>query len=482
MHRAALIMPLAAAALVGCDLTAKTPVDSDDPLVIDTNAQWPEGSDTTLTEDELAPVEGVEASLNPQIPSLIYVSWNQLEGSTVWVEFSFDADEWHSTPVEVVAAGEQEHLLLGAPFAWTVNYRIANDLDGDGADILYSETYTTSTGALPIGLPEPNVLINDPTGQDPTDRYLYSSINEDDGGWTGGTYWQFIMDRKGRVVWALDTPDKHWTIYVRVAEDGEHLLFDEATYWVDYVGADSKVHKMKIDGTIVESFDTPYLHHAFTEFPDGTIVWGAAVDVSETLEKLNPDGTQETIWDCTEFHADNGINDYCQSNALFWDEATDTFLYSFYTTSLVAHIDHETGDTLAWWGDISDWEFDPTDSAFDWQHGATFTDEGNLLLSTHTSTKTTECATREYSVDAKTETLVEQWSYGIGEGLYCSTAGEAHRLSNGNTLHNLGSGARTREITPDGDLVWDVSWRDGQTSGRLQGRSVFIEDLYAFAP
>ena len=54
----------------------------------------------------------------------------------------------------------------------------------------------------------------------------------------------------------------------------------------------------------------------------------------------------------------------------------------------------------------------------------------------------------------------------------------AHRLANGNTLHNYGSDGSIREVTTDGDLVWGMEF-DGT---RLMGRSVFIEDLWAFAP
>ena len=55
--------------------------------------------------------------------------------------------------------------------------------------------------------------------------------------------------------------------------------------------------------------------------------------------------------------------------------------------------------------------------------------------------------------------------------------GEAHRLPNGNTLHNYGSNARLREVTPEGQVVWDVQW-----SGSLIARSTPIEDLYALMP
>ena len=57
-------------------------------------------------------------------------------------------------------------------------------------------------------------------------------------------------------------------------------------------------------------------------------------------------------------------------------------------------------------------------------------------------------------------------------------AGEAHRLPNGNTLHNTGTTPRVREITADDQVVWDLVWQ----GDRLLGRTVFVTDLYTLLP
>jgi hypothetical protein len=43
-------------------------------------------------------------------------------------------------------------------------------------------------------------------------------------------------------------------------------------------------------------------------------------------------------------------------------------------------------------------------------------------------------------------------------------------------LHNYGSSGHLREVTPDGEIAWEVEW----PGTRLLGRSVFIDDLYTF--
>ena len=52
--------------------------------------------------------------------------------------------------------------------------------------------------------------------------------------------------------------------------------------------------------------------------------------------------------------------------------------------------------------------------------------------------------------------------------------GEAHRLPRGNTLHNYGTAARIREVTPEGEVVWDV----GFSQGSWLGRTTPIANLY----
>jgi len=91
-----------------------------------------------------------------------------------------------------------------------------------------------------------------------------------------------------------------------------------------------------------------------------------------------------------------------------------------------------------------------------------------------------ETVVREYELDEDGETLRQVWTFGEGEGVYGSQLGEAHRLPGGNVLHNYGSGARLREVAPDGTVVWDVTWENGKD--RWLGRSTPLEDLYALGP
>ncbi len=435
------------------------------------------GGSTPDTTEPVVPIEDptfgatdLTATPHPDIGSLVVVSWRQTGALEGRIAFREPDGEWLYTPALSVADGARgEAILAGIPYDTALTWHVEGTLDGAA---ITAEQHAARTDPLPEGLPAPELLVAQPDAWGATDRYLLTSINARAGGWTSGTYWKIILDRQGRILWALETPDGNWSIFLRISHDGDDILWDEATYWSQFdAGAGSRIHRMKLDGTIIESIDAPGLHHAFVELADGTLVWGAANLSTENLRRRTPDGKTEDFWTCR----DSFSVDYCQSNTLYWHEPTDTFLYSFYTNSSIVQLDQD-GQTLNYWGQNPSWSFSPEESRFSWQHGVSFLDDGHLLLSTHTTSGALETVTREYELDEDSQILRETWSFGVGEGIHADTAGEAHRLGSGNTLHNYGSSGRLREVTPAGEIVWDVDW----SGDHLLGRSVFIDDLYLF--
>ena len=474
--------------LLACQPVTIAPPDADpdSPPVTDTSSETAPDTDVPDEDDDL-----LSWRVHDTIGSLLYVSWEQAGEGSGHIEYSFEDDTWLSTPERTFTAGAQEELLLGIPYDTDVEIRLVTEAKT-------SEIIEAETEDHPSGLPLPEYVSGDAERWLPEGAYLYTSINGSTGGWTGGSYWKVILDRQARVVWALETPNNHWTIWTDVSYDGADLMWDESTVWSWGSSEESQVHRMKIDGTIAASYTTPGLHHAWDELADGTLIWGNIINSNEEwLDRMTPDGQTETVWKCSDFEIEmmGETGNSCHSNSWWWHEPSDTYIVSFPSSAgrvkdTVLHMD-SAGVTLSTWGQLSDWSFADPATTFDYQHGVTFTDDGTLLVSTklHESNPfytpvLDTLAVREYTLDYETQTLTEVWSFGEDQGIAGDTAGEAHRLSNGNTLHNYGSGARTREIAADGTLVWDIKWSGGDSegSGRLQGRSVFLEDLYDFAP
>lgn len=377
---------------------------------------------------------------------------------------------WESAPPFAADAGPQEQVVVGIPFATTADWRVVTD---DGASV---DGPPITTAPVPEGMPIADVVVSDPSAWDPADRYLLSSIDKRPGGWVGGTYWTFIVDRQARIVWAHAAPQHHWTLFPQVSQAGNSLLWDEATYWSSFdEGAASQVHETYLDGEI-RTIATPGLHHAFLQIPDGSIVWGThAYGGGEALAELGPDDTDpRVVWSCRDDWP--GAGD-CESNGLFYRESTDSFLYSFYTNDAIVEVDHATGASLWWAGGVPDgFAFDPPETQYAWQHGISYTPQGTLLVSSHyepEGASEPETWLLEYAVDADAEALHYVWGSSAG-GDYASYNGGAQRLANGDTLHLVGDSGVAREVDPNGNDVWRIDFHD-----RMLGNGEFIDDLYA---
>ncbi len=458
--------------LLGCEPTTISTDDTGTPATDDTGDT---NTDDTGDTDTHEPVDGfgnLTAEVHDDHGSLVMAGWEQDESGTVHIEYTFENDQWLSSPSYATVAGEHQIPLVGIPYETDVQWRLVIE----SADTVEPQTIdgpAITTDDYPDNLPVPTLMESDESQWIEGGNYILTSINQKDGGWTGGTYWTVIYDRQGRLVWANKTPQSHWTLFAQVSVTGDHFLWDEATYWADWDGGGgSTVHRAYLDAEIDE-ISTPGLHHAFVQLPDQTLVWGSQYHGGgEALVEQAMGSTDEKVlWTCNEDWPNSGN---CESNGLFYVEATNTFLYSFYTNNSLVEVDRETGESLWWAGDVRNgYAFDPEDSEFEWQHGISYTDTGTLLVSTearNSSGYTT--MVREYIVDHDNETLTEVWNY--DPDVYASTNGDAWRLDNGNTLHVVGSAGHINEVNPAGEIVWHLNFHDDH----LMGRGQFITDLY----
>ena len=465
------LLPFALLLTLGCpdpDKPDDTAPEGDTDTDTDTDSDTDADADT---DTDAATISDLSWRLHDEYEAMVHVTWTQSHAGSAYIEYGYEGGGWYQTPPVDAAAGTHEQLVIGIPYGERAGWRVVVE----GMDPVSGETITT--GPVPDGLPQPQLLVHEPDKQLDRD-YLLTSMNEDSGGWTSGDYWTFIMTRRGKPIWASKAPQRHWTLFAQVAVTGDHILWDEATYWSNYDGgAASTVHRTYLTEEI-DVIATPGLHHAFVQLPDETLVWGSQNHGGhEALVKKTLDQKDETIiWTCSDDWPGSG---YCESNGLFYEESTDSFLYSFYTNDSVVEVDHTSGESLWWAGDVRDgYDFDPPQSQFSWQHGISYTDEGHLLVSSHASSDAGGATTKviEYSVDHDARLLSEVWSY--DPGAYASTNGDAWRLSNGNTLHLVGSASEILEVTADQEVVWHLDY--GQT--QLLGRGELLEDLYALVP
>jgi hypothetical protein len=457
----------------GPDGVHTTPDDTHDTDVV---TPPDDTGDTTTSPPGF--VEDVTASLDPGIGSIVVVAWVQNATADSHVEFSFDDGVWVSSPITTRTAGPQEELLLGVPYDETITWRLVVT---DGTETFTSPDATIANGPLPAMAPVLLVHTSDPARYDAAGApYFLVGLPQMGESWAGAPWWELIIDRQGRVVWALRSPVNRSFMHARVARDGRSLLLDHNSAWPVFDGgAESLVERTAIDGTVLHTYDTPGLHHPFTDLPDGSIAYGAETGDGEHLLIVHEDGSVEDVFDCDSWLDTLSVGDACASNTLTYHEPTNKFLFSHYSIGTIIEIDRTTGLVDRWWGQANTpWGFDPPESQFTWQHGGYITETGTLLTSTDTVLPPDETVAREYTIDDATQTLYQVGVWGLGDGLSGGVMGEAFHLPNGNLVHNTGGLARMREFAADdGTVVWDVQWPNDAI-----GRSMPIVDLYALRP
>ncbi len=421
-------------------------------------------------------------------PSILRVSWMQSAPARVQITYAFEG-ETRTTPARELLPGAQAELLLGVPYDSAVTWTLEAVGEEDGKEVVRrTEPAVTRNGGWPPELPRPVLVDARPDRFDPELEYLLVSVSLDQS--FVGEYVVVLLDRQARVLWHHRTPRRRAAMHPRLAHDGRSLLIDQTSHWGGEFdgGASSEVLQIGIGGTVLKTWTTPGLYHAFTDLPDGSLAWpvhwamdrdGELGPDGERLILQRRDGTEREVFDCVA-----ALVRRCQANTLAYDAARDTFLYSLFTVESVLEVDASTGDLLRVFGQLDGaWSFDPPESAFWYQHGSVYTDEGTLLVSTHRAEDDEELVVREYEVDEEARTLRQVWSFGEGEGVTGAQMGEAHRLRGGHTLHNYGTHAVLREVTDAGEVVWDVRWETqeyGRSPGYSIGRStpIYDADLY----
>jgi hypothetical protein len=403
--------------------------------------------------------------------SILRVRWWQEVHAVSWVAYRFDDETWLASPAALREEGEQEQLLVGIPYDTELELRVVVDA---GEVHEQGEILEASTGALPMDLPRPELLVADPEAWDPSGNWLLTSINTSREGWSFGDYVAFILDRQARVVWAWALDHQHICFQAQPSLDGRSLLLDENTFWSFVVNdAESRVHRMRLDGTVLETVEIPEANHPYSELGDGRLAWWAVVSNEGLLRIREGEDPWETRWTCRDWYASQGIEGSCLSNTVFPVE-DGSFLVSLPMQDLVVQVDPD-GSVRRSFGQQGDaWGFAEEGTAFWLQHGVSFTDQGTLLMSSHQGEDDLTGVVREYALDEDARQLRLIWSYGEGLGVEAELGGGALRLPGGNTLHFYGTTPRIKEITPEGGLAWDIAWPEP----RLIGHASLIEDLY----
>ncbi len=458
-----------AALLFGC-----APVESTGPL---DSIEFPEDFE-------------VRAEVHDEIATVLLVEFTTEEPTRAWVEYGETKELELSTPIEPQASTHHTIPLLGLPPATDVAFQVF----AEGASELVSAGGVLATGQLPAELVEIHVPIHEP-GLTSSDPYFIGVM-------LGIRTVVFAMDRSGRYLWYRfvdeGLPDESSTSMQGIfAQSSEGLLWSDFT--LDAGLTEATLHRVDMLGNEVEVRDIEGGHHFFFEHPDGTIAYTAAdvrpwfdpeleeyKDVAgDSILEVDRDGQVRTVfstWDWSEpIKAElmsyemsySGIPHWTHANSLSYDADSDTYLMSLGNADTVLEVTRATGQVERSFGQHGEYMPCMGCREFEFQHDPSITEQGTLLLSNFTRDGH-DIFIVEYELDEEKGELVDIWCHGLSDDLHAVAGGQATRLDNGNTLMGAGTAGVLREVTPEGEIVWEA-YTD---LGGLFGQMVPFEDFY----
>jgi len=451
------------------------------PPSADFEPDWPSA---TVTD---AYVEGVTIAVHERVKTLLVVNFTELQAADeTWLEFAFEAGSVMRSRAQPGGTGNHRDVVLGVPPDTEVRVRVVSRV---GTTNYASSEYRATTGSLPSRMPLGTVFASDPARASP-ERWLFGSVEDSVGGSYGAyylrTFWLYLMDRKGRIVWYYADPSSNATSsFQRIARDGEYVWIEKRAF---NGGGKQSVVKTTLDGAYFEEIAVPGLSDAIDVTTHGSLLY----DVRGELRERAPDGATRNIWSCRT-HFGPGFE--CYTNTVNWYEADDTVLLSFPYQNTVVEIDRASGELVGQYGSAPrSYAFAPPRQAppeawsFSFQHFPNRTPSGTLLVSSHVPGCSQESlpgpgrhAFVEFALDRGAQQLVEMWRYTDGPE-WPRAKGMALRLSNGNTLVNYGTGGVIRELSPDGRTVFGVKFDVNGGSdfyNKMVGHNVVVDDLYA---
>jgi hypothetical protein len=422
-----------------------------------------------------------EAGVDRDVHTVVDVSWETHKDGPSWVEYGLDESLGMTTnTVDSSADGTHAFSLLGLPPLTDVFYKTVTDL---GNKQLTCEG-TVTTENLPAGLPGIEVTVDVPEKRSPEPYIL--------GAATGDPNAIFVIDRAGNWLWYQQGTTKVTTIDVefKIGDSPATLVYNTmATNRRDDVGT---IENVSFDGDKISEVRTEKAHHVFCQGPDGALAWlaietGDWVDpesgetvtlVGDTIRELAPDGTETILfdtWDQWEPARNDGFDtnfypqglDWTHANGINWNPDRGSYLISFDNIGTVIELDRASGTIVRQFGELDgSYAFPEGTLPFHHQHDPWYDHDGELRMMT-TDTTTSRSGGIAYAIDDGAETATQTWSWGLDQDLRSFSLGQALLMQNGNSLINYGSTGVIREVTPDGEIVWEASTSSGSWFGQV---------------
>jgi hypothetical protein len=298
-----------------------------------------------------------------------------------------------------------------------------------------------------------------------------------------------IIDHRGRVVWYRQLDG--WMCDWQKQPDGSYTASVNDVPILPSGESGSVYYQLDTTGGVTRTWQAsgPWFtdNHEIRLMPNGDALlmatnwrtmdltaWGGTTDqkvYGNILQRVSPSGEVVFAWDFLDHFSINQADplilktltpdsefDFTHANAI--DVMADgNYLVSMRHLSQVIKIDSSTGDLLWKLGGIDGdfaFEQDPL-GGFSFQHAARELPNGNILLFDNgNGHHPPQSRAVEYQLDLDRLVAKLVWQFNPEPHLYGFAMGFTQRLSNGNTLITYGFLPVVQEVTPSGQVVWEL--------------------------
>ncbi len=410
----------------------------------------------------------------------VYVArWTTSEPLASHVVVSFDGEELSFD--EQVAATDHEMFLYGVP----ANTSATVDLVHDDAIV---STTAIVTGGLPGWVPDLNFAA-DVLGASEPGFTVVPVVPESGGG-------VIAVDHAGRVVWSYPPEDEGEDLVVRarLSLDGEAILYNTPAETSDSPGL---IHRVSLRDATEEEVPVTGGHIDFVEYTQGgylALGWDIReIDgrkiLADTVVERAPDGAERVVWTAWDsfepdlsvtwpsmYPADPTVEDWTHINGMSYRPDQDAIYLTMTFNSGVAKIDRASG-RLDWVVSDQDGDFAMSEpDLVQMPHSAVRLEDGGLLVFNRGDIGHIDEGAAfvvELALDEGSWTAEPRWTYTSPDELIVAFLGSAQRLGNGNTLIAWSSAGEVSEVTPDGEVAWQI----GSNIGAAFGFSTRVRQL-----
>ncbi|MCB9780598.1 MAG: aryl-sulfate sulfotransferase [Alphaproteobacteria bacterium] len=464
--------------------------DSGAPLPDDTGF-FDDDSFVDLPDGDLQDVTGVISGV---VPTVVRVQWTSPVAGRSHVEHGLTTALGQATPDD--AGGTTHDVLVLGLRAGAEHHLQAVTVADDGTE-LRSDVGAVTLSAPPRAIGRFTLTVDDDAAR--PDGYVLTSLLQ------AADSWVVILDRDGEVVWYYPATDGFSIPTTKPGRDGRSILLTQNGQ--DQVEDVSNIQRVAVDGSGHTETRALLGHHSFVERADGAFAWLSLdirdVEVDGVLETVagdsilfaaegatdaDPPGELFTYFDdwgdpyrmCEHFDAEaygTGALDWTHGNSLMQVDGDDDLYLMSKNHDHVLRVDGQTG-AVVWQlgGPESDFEIDP---AAMWSHAhmSHLWDGGMVVFDNGYHHDRVFSRVVAYQWDEVGGRVRQTFRYDDPQRRFIQLLGDGRLLDNGNVLASWTSAGIVNELTPDGQVAWQVE----SDLGTAVGRVTLIDDLYTLS-